>query len=507
MQEVQDVIKDSPERKFPRWLLFVLIGVFVMCLIVGGAGFYVFRTNEYLVDLSINGDEVITLEFGQPYEEPGATAVGFGTLLKKDPQQLEVLIKGNVDVSILGTYELSYRATFEGTESEVIRTVHVVDTVAPEITLVTDPEHFTFPGQPYEEEGFTAFDNYDGDLTSKVTVQEQDGKIIYTVTDTAGNETSIERLIRYDDPIAPELTLKGDAKITITEGNKWKEPGYTATDNVDGDLTAQVSVSGTVNDTKPGTYKLTYEVKDQYGNSIKTERIVTVKAKPKPVTPPQTGTSSGSQGETSGSGQGKVIYLTFDDGPSKHTSRLLQILAKYNVKATFFVCNTGNLGVLDDIVKAGHTLGLHSKTHKYKQIYASESAYFEDLYAIQNIVEKYSGVKSTLMRFPGGSSTTQGAPGIMTTLTKSVQEKGFTYFDWNIDSRDAVGAKTADEVAQNVINGISKSKRKNLVVLQHDIKGYSVDAVEQILQWGFANGCTFKALTANGPTCHHNVNN
>ena len=113
MQEVQDVIKDSPERKFPKWLLFVLIGVFVMCLIVGGAGFYVFRTNEYLVDLSINGDEVITLEFGQPYEEPGAKAVGFGTLLKKDPQQLQVLIKGNVDVSILGTYELSYRAYFE----------------------------------------------------------------------------------------------------------------------------------------------------------------------------------------------------------------------------------------------------------------------------------------------------------------------------------------------------------------------------------------------------------
>ena len=95
----------------------------------------------------------------------------------------------------------------------------------------------------------------------------------------------------------------------------------------------------------------------------------------------------------------------------------------------------------------------------------------------------------------------------MTSLTQSLPTKGFTYFDWNIDSKDAGGATTTSQVAQNVINGISNSKRKSLVILQHDIKGYSVDAVEQIIQWGLANGCTFKALTESSPTCHHNVNN
>lgn len=498
--------KTGTRRKMPKWLLFVLIGVLAAGLIGAGVTAGLIFGNEYAVDLSLNGEQTVTVEYGQHYEEPGVRALGYGTLLDKEPRELEVQISGSVDATKLGTYELTYRAVFEDAEATVTRRVQVVDTVAPKIELVENAESFTLPNQSYEEEGFIATDNYDGDLTDQVTVREQDGKMIYTVTDSSGNLATKERTIRYHDPVAPELTLKGDSKITMTEGNKWTEPGYTATDNVDGDLTEQVTVTGTVDHNKPGTYKLIYEVKDGYENTATAERTVTVKAKQQ-VTPSQGGTQSGSQ---SGSGQGKVVYLTFDDGPSKHTSRLLSILAKYNVKATFFVCGSGSLSVLDDIANAGHTLALHSKTHKYSQIYASESAYYEDLYAIRSIVEQYSGVKSNIIRFPGGSSNViskKYCPGIMTTLSKSVQENGFVYFDWNVDSKDAGGAKTSSEVANNVINGISNSKRKNLVVLQHDTHGYSVDAVEQIIQWGLANGCTFKALSADSPTCHHSVSN
>lgn len=522
MAEVQTNVRRT-RRKKPKWPRYVLLFTLVIVFLGVFAAGYGIHANEYLVDLALNGDEAITLEYGQDYEEPGAAAKGYGTILKKKPQELEVQISGDVDVSKLGTYTVTYQASFEGVDAIATRTVKVIDTVAPEIKLVSDPEHFTFPNQSYAEEGFQATDNYDGDLTDQVTAREQDGKVIYTVSDASGNETTVERTIRYDDPVPPELTLKGKTNITITEGNKWTDPGYQASDNVDGDLTDQVKVSGTVDYNKPGTYKLTYEVKDKYENSAKAERTVTVKEKPQPVTPPQTETQTGTQtgtqsGTQSGSNQssssttnqGKVIYLTFDDGPSKYTPKLLDILAKYNVKATFFVCGSAKVDLLDDIAKAGHTLALHSKTHEYEKIYASESAFYDDLYAIQSIVEKYSGVKSTIMRFPGGSSngiSKKICPGIMTKLTQSVQSKGFTYFDWNIDSKDAGGAKTSDEVARNVINGISKSKRKSLVVLQHDIKGYSVDAVEQILQWGLANGCTFKALTESSPQCHHNVNN
>ncbi|MBQ9108767.1 MAG: peptidoglycan-N-acetylglucosamine deacetylase, partial [Oscillospiraceae bacterium] len=117
------------------------------------------------------------------------------------------------------------------------------------------------------------------------------------------------------------------------------------------------------------------------------------------------------------------------------------------------------------------------------------------------------GIKTTLLRFPGGSSNgvSRFNPGIMTRLTKLVEEKGFQYFDWHVDSQDAGGAKTADEVFQNVVNGVKN--RKTSVVLQHDIRGYSVDAVERIIQWGLKNGYTFKALDENSPKAHHNVKN
>ena len=505
MEKLQTSSRRSTSRKRPKWL-FAMLTVLLIGLISAGIWAYVVNANEYLVDLSIHGEKAMILEYGATYDEPGAKATGHGTHLKKEPQVLEVRTSGQVHTDKLGTYQVVYSAEFEGIEETVTRTVTVVDTVAPEIILVSNPEHFTYPNQPYAEEGYTASDNYDGDLTDQVTAVEQDGKVIYTVSDSSGNKTTVERQIRYDDPVPPELTLKGDAKITITEGNKWTDPGYLASDNVDGDLTGQVIVTGTVDHNKPGTYKLTYEVQDRYENITRAERTVTVKAKPQPVP----NTQGGSAQETVTGNQGKVIYLTFDDGPSKYTPRLLEILAKYNVKATFFVCGTGKVDLLDDIANAGHTLALHSKTHKYESIYASEEAFYEDLYAIQNIVEKYSGVKSFITRFPGGSSnfvSKKICPGIMTKLTQSIQEKGFTYFDWNIDSKDAGGAKTTGEVAQNVINGINKSKRKHLIVLQHDIKGYSVEAVDQIIQWCLANGCTFKALTQSSPVCHHNVNN
>ena len=84
MQELQDSVKESARGKLPKWLLFVLIGILLTGLIVGGIWFYVVHTNEYIVDLSLYGDESITLEYGQAYDEPGTKAVGFGTLLKKD---------------------------------------------------------------------------------------------------------------------------------------------------------------------------------------------------------------------------------------------------------------------------------------------------------------------------------------------------------------------------------------------------------------------------------------
>ena len=155
----------------------------------------------------------------------------------------------------------------------------------------------------------------------------------------------------------------------------------------------------------------------------------------------------------------------------------------------------------------GHSIGIHSACHTYKEIYGSEDAYFSDLQKMQDIIENKTGIQTMLLRFPGGSSNTVSSfnPGIMSRLTQAVEERGYSYFDWNVSSGDAGGTKDTEQVFQNVINGIQKHRVS--IVLQHDIKEYSVNAVEKIIVWGLENGYTFLPLDSTSPTAHHSVKN
>lgn len=307
------------------------------------------------------------------------------------------------------------------------------------------------------------------------------------------------RRVRVVDSEKPQIQLIGAQTYTMNVGQPYAELGCTATDNYDGDLSDQVQVVGKVDRFTPGEYELTYIVTDSYQNTASVKRTVCVKEWNLPhedipvVAEPN----------------GKVIYLTFDDGPSEDTPRLLDVLKKYNVKATFFVVNTEFIDTIRRVAAEGHTLAMHTTSHVYKEIYASEEAYFKDLHTIQGIIRDLTGQESKFLRFPGGSSNkvSKFNPGIMTKLTKLVQEQGFTYFDWTIDSKDTGGAKTPEAVYQNVTSAVLKEKRDYSIVLQHDIKSYSVDAVESIILWGLANGYTFLPIDANTPAYHHTVRN
>ena len=488
------------ERMYKRrrnQLRFFLMLPALIALVIGAAVYvFTYHVNQFSLDLELLGDEKIVLEYGDGYTEQGAKACFYGTYLLKDGLDVDVVTDGAVDLSRLGTYEIHYVANHESWNAEKVRTVQIVDTVAPKIWLAETPGSYVMPGEQYQEEGFMARDNYDGDLTASVQKTVLSDQIIYRVEDSSGNKTEVSREIVYYDPIPPELTLLGDSTITLNFGKEYAEPGYTAYDNCEGDLTDRVQVSGSVNSNKAGTYKITYTVTDRYGNSDTKER--TVKVKERVLPRPQ-------QSEVTPSG--KVIYLTFDDGPSQHTQRLLDILAKYNVKATFFVINTEYIHLLDDIVAQGHSIAAHSYTHNYNKIYASEEAYFEDLNKILSVISSKTGVNTKLIRFPGGSSNTVSRfnPGIMSRLTNEVVDKGYRYFDWNVSSGDAGSANTAKKVYENVINGI---KGRNVsVVLQHDTKGCSVDAVEEIIIWGLSNGYTFLPLGSTSPTAAHGLNN
>ena len=486
------------KRRLIQLRLILLLPVLIALAIGIGAYVFIYHVNQFELKLELSGPSEVVLEYGEPYVEPGAEAEFHGTHLLQSGVPVKVQVEGTVDETRVGTYRILYSADHERWHEEKFRTVTIVDTVPPRIWLSETPGSYVIPGNSYAEEGFMARDNYDGDLTDSVVKTVLHDRIIYRVEDSSGNRAEVVRDIVYYDPVPPELTLLGDSSITLEYGKEYVEPGFSAYDNCDGDITAWVHVEGTVNTGKAGTYELTYTVQDSYGNTDTEVRTVKVKSKPQPKVKPQ-------QSEVTPSG--KVIYLTFDDGPSAHTEELLQILKKYNVKATFFVMKTGYTHLLDDIVAQGHSIAAHTYSHDYQKIYASDEAYFKDLNRILDTIKSCTGVDTKLIRFPGGSSNTVSRinEGIMSRLTHEVVDRGYRYFDWNVDSNDAGGAKTAEKVYQNVINGVKN--RRVSVVLQHDTKGYSVDAVEDIIIWGLENGYTFLPLGSTSPTAAHDVRN
>ena len=319
------------------------------------------------------------------------------------------------------------------------------------------------------------------------------------VTAQYGKKTATQTIkVEVRDKKDPEITLNGDAEMTVEAGSEFSDPGYTATDNCDGDITDSVKVSGDkVDKDKAGKYTVTYEVSDSSGNKATATRVVSV------YDPAATA-------DTVNPGN-KIIYLTFDDGPGKYTQGLLDVLDKYNVKATFFVTNThpDYQNMIAEEAKRGHTVAIHSASHKYNQIYTSEQAFFDDLEQMNSIIKAQTGNDASIIRFPGGSSNTVSkdyCPGIMTQLVNDVTARGLLYCDWNVSSGDANSKPiSTEQVVQNVISGVQSHNVS--VVLQHDIKEFSVNAVEQIIQWGQANGYTFLPLTTSSPMSHHRVNN
>ena len=170
---------------------------------------------------------------------------------------------------------------------------------------------------------------------------------------------------------------------------------------------------------------------------------------------------------------------------------------------------TGYINTISREAAEGHTVAAHTASHVYKTVYSSEEAYFQDLDAIEAVIFSKTGMNNKIVRFPGGSSNASSKfnPGIMTRLTQLLPEKGYVYFDWHVDSKDSVGATTAQAVYRNVTEGIKKCSSKSIIVLQHDIKPYSIDAVEDLIVWGMENGYAFRPLTVDSPAYHHTVRN
>ena len=407
-------------KKSKIWIASIL-AVISVAAAIGGITMYL--VNKWEVIITLKGDATSTVEYGDTWKDPGATAYGTSTLFTFTHDDLKLHTTGKVDTSKVGTYEITYAAKYRGVE---------------------------------------------GKKTRKVTVR---------------------------DSKPPAITVDGGEQITLPYGLPWQD-SYSATDNVDGDLTAKVQVDGQVNVNAAGSYTLRYQVSDSSGNQGTATRQVTVMPPAAPNADPAAGLD-------------KVIYLTFDDGPGPATSHLLDILAAKGVKATFFATNTmGHTDMIGRAYREGHSIGIHTYTHQYSQVYASDDAYWADFDRMAQVIRSQTGQDTKLMRFPGGSSNTVSrsySPGIMSRLTKLMAVKGYTYFDWNVDSGDASGHTNAASVFQNITAGVQGKSVS--VVLCHDIHPTTVDAMPQVIDWGKQNGYTFLPLAPGSYPAHHRVAN
>jgi len=314
-------------------------------------------------------------------------------------------------------------------------------------------------------------------------------KVTYIASNYRGKKTKVlSRVVVVRDMTPPILALHGDDFLQLKLHASYVEPGFTAIDDVDGNVTAAVQVGGSIDSRTMGEYVLTYTVSDASGNEGFASRTVIVSAPEQMVRPNSTPT----------------IYLTFDDGPSAVTLQVLEILSKHSVKATFFVVGR-NAHAHPDILRrvrdSGHAIGLHSYTHKYSEIYASKDAFYADFNKVRQEVFAITGVDTTLFRFPGGVSNTVSkkyCPGIMSLLSAETKTLGYTYFDWNIDSGDAQNFNE-EQIYQRLVTSLQKLNGNTIVVLLHDTKEASVPAVDRFIQYAKEQGYVFDVLTDETP--------
>lgn len=181
----------------------------------------------------------------------------------------------------------------------------------------------------------------------------------------------------------------------------------------------------------------------------------------------------------------RKVYLTFDDGPSENTRAILDVLKKYDVKATFFVTGQQALSHPEryrEIAQEGHTIGMHSYSHVYREIYESVDNFGEDLLLLQTFLEDTTGVTPRFYRFPGGSSNTVSKMP-MSELCDYLTDNGITYFDWNVSSKDAVSPmRPAQEIVRNCTQNLENFD--NAVILLHDAanKTSTVEALPEIIE-------------------------
>lgn len=298
------------------------------------------------------------------------------------------------------------------------------------------------------------------------------------------------------DELKDLMTEKKQQVAVLEDNNEDSEPDYYLTNtnkpsNTDKN-TEQTESSDREADTEPVTEEVTPEAPTEEVTN-ETDRAVVEAVEYSPEV--QQALADGR----------KVVYLTFDDGPWEKTDELLDILAQYNVKVTFFVnAHTEFEEEYRRIIDEGHTIGMHTYSHEYDIVYADLESFRSEVDRLSEYLLEVTGQKPFLFRFPGGSSTSMSDS--IRTYIEYLNEKNLIYYDWNVASGDAViDALTSEQIYNNVISGIEKKDVS--VVLMHDTYGKetTIQAIPLIIEKLQAMDALILPITEETVPVHHNI--
>lgn len=399
-----------------------------------------------------------------------------------------------IDIEKLGKYPVTY--TYH--KSKYTMQVQVVDTVAPTFDIKDMEIDLGMSVEPKD-----MVSNVKDDTSTQIDfkqkydfTKEGKHKVIVQVKDESNNITEKEAMITVvKDSEKPILEGVNDISVRVNGKIDYLQ-GIVAKDNRDSKPKVEVDDSK-VNLQVAGSYIAKYTVTDRSGNKNVIERKVIVEEQKEIGSSQQSGD--------------KVVYLTFDDGPSANTAKILDILDRYQAKATFFVTGNGQdyNYLITEANKRGHTIGLHTFSHDYASVYASPVAYFNDLDRVGSMVEGLIGYRPRYIRFPGGSSNTVSRhyySKIMSILSSQVIEKGYQYYDWNASTGDAGGNNVP---VTTLISGGTLSNANNIMILAHDTnaKNTTVEALPAIIEHYQKLGYRFEGISDNSFAPHQGINN
>lgn len=391
-----------------------------------------------------------------------------------------------VDVGKIGTYDVVYKYKKE----EKVYKVKVVDTTPPNFDVVShdvalnqtiDPQSLVTNIKDASQTKVYFDKNYQfeklGEQTLQVIVEDE-----YHNKSQKSVEVNVVEDKEAPTIVASNISVLVDSKIDFMDY-------LTVKDDIDDNPTVDIQ-DDQVDLHQLGSYQLKILAKDHSDNQ--SEKTITVQVIDK------TGESE------------KVVYLTFDDGPSRHTPEVLDILDKYHCKATFFITgmNPKYRSHIKEAHDKGHTIGLHTYSHSYSKVYSSVEAYFDDLQKVGELAKEYIGYVPKYIRFPGGSSnlvSKKYTVGIMSELTKMVEDKGYIYYDWNAENGDGRSHVSQSQMIQYA----TSSNANKIMILMHDANGKenTVKTLPKVIEYYQKKGYTFKAIDDSSFVPHQKVNN